>query len=134
MNRQKIVSAITAFLAVSLLYLVFHLTGIGCPIRFLTGISCPGCGMTRAVLFFLQFRFADAFHYHPLVFLLPVGILIFLLKRHIPGRIYRFLTVTAIILFIAVYLLRMCIIPNNIVFFHPANGFFFRAIKKIFII
>lgn len=26
------------------------LTGIGCPIRFSTGISCPGCGMSRAVL------------------------------------------------------------------------------------
>ena len=23
------------------------LTGIGCPIRFSTGISCPGCGMSR---------------------------------------------------------------------------------------
>ena len=27
------------------------LTGIGCPIRFFIGISCPGCGMSRAVLF-----------------------------------------------------------------------------------
>ncbi|MFR9071864.1 MAG: DUF2752 domain-containing protein [Blautia sp.] len=26
------------------------LTGIGCPIRFFIGISCPGCGMSRAVL------------------------------------------------------------------------------------
>ena len=29
------------------------LTGIGCPIWFSTGISCPGCGMSRAVLLLL---------------------------------------------------------------------------------
>ena len=37
------------------------LTGIGCPIRFSTGISCPGCGMSRAVLLMLSGHFQAAF-------------------------------------------------------------------------
>ena len=40
------------------------LTGIGCPIRFSTGISCPGCGMSRAVLLMLSGHFRAAFRMH----------------------------------------------------------------------
>lgn len=43
------------------------LTGIGCPIWFSTGISCPGCGMSRAVLLLLSGHFQAAFRMHPLV-------------------------------------------------------------------
>ena len=50
------------------------LTGIGCPIRFFTGISCPGCGMSRAVLLMLSGHFQAAFRMHPLVYaVLPAG-------------------------------------------------------------
>ena len=44
------------------------LTGIGCPIRFFIGISCPGCGMSRAVLLMLSGHFQAAFRMHPLVY------------------------------------------------------------------
>lgn len=44
-NRVHIVSAIAV---VVLLYLVLEGFGITCPIKFLTGISCAGCGMSRA--------------------------------------------------------------------------------------
>lgn len=37
------------------------LTGIGCPIRFFIGISCPGCGMSRAVLLMLSGHFRRRF-------------------------------------------------------------------------
>lgn len=54
------------------------LTGIGCPIRFFTGISCPGCGMSRAVLLLLSGHFQAAFRMHPLVYaVLPAGIWLF---------------------------------------------------------
>lgn len=54
------------------------LTGIGCPIRFSTGISCPGCGMSRAVLLMLSGHFRAAFRMHPLVYaVLPAGIWLF---------------------------------------------------------
>lgn len=44
-NRVHIVSAIAV---VVLLYLILEGFGITCPIKFLTGISCAGCGMSRA--------------------------------------------------------------------------------------
>jgi hypothetical protein len=50
-----------------------------CIFRNLTGIKCPGCGMTRAVLSVLHLRFAEAFSYNKLIVLVfPLGLLLFL--------------------------------------------------------
>ena len=43
-----------------------------CPFLSLTGIPCPGCGMTRALCHLLQGNFRVAFSYNPLVFVLPL--------------------------------------------------------------
>src|SRR5690554_3644064 len=53
------------------------LTGIGVPCIFheLTGLYCPGCGITRTVLSLLSLDFHQAFRFNPLlVFLLPLYI------------------------------------------------------------
>jgi hypothetical protein len=47
---------------------------VGCVFRRVTGIPCPGCGMTRAHLAALQLDFKTAFFYHPLWFL-PVPLI-----------------------------------------------------------
>ena len=63
----------------------FYLT-VGCPLRFLVGISCPGCGMSRAVEALLCFDFERAYLMHPLVFLLPVAVAVyFLVEAYTPG-------------------------------------------------
>ena len=41
-----------------------------CPFHSLTGIQCPGCGMTRACLATGRGDVAAAWHYHPFVFIL----------------------------------------------------------------
>lgn len=37
-----------------------------CPVRLLTGVPCPGCGMTRAVASCVLGDWMGAFHHHPL--------------------------------------------------------------------
>jgi hypothetical protein len=37
-----------------------------CPFRFLTGLPCPGCGMTRSVVALLHGDLAASVFYHPL--------------------------------------------------------------------
>jgi uncharacterized membrane protein len=49
---------------------------LGCPFKWITGIPCPGCGMTHAFLAAAQFDFANAFLYHPLF---PLVLLCFLI-------------------------------------------------------
>lgn len=70
----KRVLVLGAFVVASALVLL--VSGIGCPIRFVTGISCPGCGLTRAWLSALQFDFAAAMAYHPLFWLVPPTVLL----------------------------------------------------------
>ena len=66
--------AICAVVAVGALAL--YVAGIGCPIKFATGISCPGCGLTRAWLEALQLHFDRAVAYHPLFWLVPVAFIV----------------------------------------------------------
>lgn len=84
----------------------FYLT-FGCPIRFFTGISCPGCGMSRAVLALLRLDFALAAEMHPLVFLLPVAAAVYLLRRRIPKKAMTALCISALVLLTAVYFVRL---------------------------
>lgn len=44
--------------------------GIPCPFHFITGLVCPGCGMTRALLLVGQLQWGAAFLQNPLAFLL----------------------------------------------------------------
>ena len=68
--------------------LVFYLVGIGCPIKFLTGVSCPGCGMTRAWASVAALDFARAFAYHPLFFLGPLIPILLLAEPFMNRRVF----------------------------------------------
>lgn len=65
-------------------FLLTHMSGLSqdtvveylpifCPFKFATGISCPGCGMTRAFLAIAEADFISAFHHNP--FSIPFFIL-----------------------------------------------------------
>ena len=54
-ERKELICAVTA---VVVLYMAMESIGITCPIKFITGISCAGCGMSRAWLAFLQLDMA----------------------------------------------------------------------------
>lgn len=47
-------------------------TGIGfvCPINFLTGLQCPGCGVSHMCIALMQLDFAAAFQANPAILLL----------------------------------------------------------------
>lgn len=83
---------IAALAVIAVSYMILQGLGISCPIKFVTGISCAGCGMTRAwkaLLFHGDFR--QAFYYHPL-FLLPVGFLaLYLFKMVLTRKFINFL-------------------------------------------
>lgn len=56
----------------ALLLAVWYLLDLPCIPRYLTGIICPGCGMSRAWLSVLRLDFASAFGYHPMFWSIPV--------------------------------------------------------------
>lgn len=72
--RKTLCGACTV-IGAGILYAVFVMaTGIGlpCPIRLVTGLKCPGCGITTCLVSLLRLDFHAAFHANPLVFCLLI--------------------------------------------------------------
>jgi hypothetical protein len=73
-DRALLVSLAVLFLAVAA-YALRETAGAGwmpgCFFRKITGLECPGCGMTRASYALLHGRFMDAFLFN------PVGMIVF---------------------------------------------------------
>lgn len=83
-----------------------------CPMEYFLGIPCPGCGMSRALLALVRFDFAQAFYYHPLIWLVLVVAVCWILERlHITTFSEKFRQRALLwigILFILVYIVRLC--------------------------
>ena len=94
---------IQALAAVALFYIVIESLGVTCPILFLTGISCAGCGMSRAWLSLLRLDLAGAFAFHPLFWLPVPAAALLLLRRKLPERLFRWGISLVCVLFFSVY-------------------------------
>ena len=68
-NKIKKILIILLFLVVGNLYLLSDFQ-IDCPFHKLTGLYCPGCGITRCLTSIIHLEFYQAFRYNPYVFLL----------------------------------------------------------------
>lgn len=68
---KKLLTGIAIAVSVGLLYyLVIRIADIKIPCIFytVTGLYCPGCGVTRMILALLRFDFVKAFYSHPVLF------------------------------------------------------------------
>ncbi len=126
----KLKKHLSLILTIVLLYGLLYVIGIGCPIRFITGISCPGCGMTRAWLSALHLDFKSAFYYHPLFFTVPIIILVILCKNHVNKRVYNIFLIVMIASYVTIYAIRL-IQGSDIVAFRPYDNILFRLIRTI---
>ena len=128
-NKQK--SNISAALAVFAIYFIFFVTGIGCPIKFLTGVSCAGCGMTRAWWALLHGNLRMAVYYHPLFWLPILATFVILLRKSFSKKCYYWMIGLMCALAIVVWLYRFTVPNQRIVVFQPQVGFIGRIIRAI---
>ena len=86
-----------------------------CPIALLTGVACPGCGMTRAASALLKGNVPLALEYHPLIPLIAVltiaGWSWSMLHRTgrvgpIPNRLLNLVLIGTAVSLVAVWVLR----------------------------
>lgn len=121
-----------ALALIALFYIVLEmLFGIGCPFKFLTGISDAGCGMSRAWMAVLRGDFTCAFYFHPLWPLPPLALAIWILRERIPRALYRGLFGLMIAAFLLVWIVRFFIPGQDIVVFAPWNGFVGRLLRRM---
>ncbi len=130
-RKSHRIEVITSVAAVVMLYVILESFGVTCPIKYITGISCAGCGMSRAWIALLHFNIHEALMYHPLFFLPPVVVIVMLLKSKINIKVYKIFMFTIAGAFVIVYLYRMFIGDGNVVVFEPQNNIVFRIICKL---
>ena len=90
---KKVIGIVAVILLASFAYAFFcKKTGLAIPCAFhsITGLKCPGCGVTRMCLSLMNFDFLSAFNYNQALFcLIPVLMAIFI---HIVYRYVRYNT------------------------------------------
>jgi hypothetical protein len=130
-NKYK--RTLGATVAILILYAVLFALGITCPIKYVSGISCPGCGMSRACFSALRFDLSAALAYHPLcVLLLPFAITVAVLCAKKKRSALRACVAVGVILMLTVYVWRMIDPSDTVVVFEPQNSLVGRIIGNFF--
>lgn len=119
-----------SILAMGLIAVILFVLDIGCPTRFVTGVCCPGCGMTRAVIHLCKGDISGAVYYHPLVFTLPIIAILFVLKDRINKTLFNTLLVIILVLFISIYLIRLFDVTNKVVYVDVTKSIFYKLLNK----
>ncbi len=106
-----------------------------CPFDFLWGVSCPGCGMTRAFLaLLLQRDIRAAFYYHPLfpaVIIAAVLLAVHFTGLHRFGRKTKNILLSVFcVLFLIVYVLRLIFCPE-LISIRPSRGLIFSLLSRL---
>ena len=87
-----------------------HLLGLPtlCPLRALTGVPCPGCGITRALCLWAHGRFSEAVTvYHPVVPLVFAGLVAAAGYGLICGKAFPDRVVTGYCVFVSTIMLAI---------------------------
>lgn len=117
----RLVIFYSSLLASGLLYaLICRLLGGGIPCLFhvMTGLRCPGCGITRMALCLLSFELAEAFEWNSAAFIaLPFAVFVIIYQSIIfiktgSGKLTRLSNV--ILIFLIVLFLGYAVIRNII--------------------
>lgn len=110
-----------AILGIGLLYGVFvKVTGMAIPCVFyrVTGWKCPGCGVTRMCVALLQFKWSEAWNYHPMLLIqLPFLGLIALrnIVAYIKNGVCRVSRFETVVIYIGIVLLIGFTVFRNLV-------------------
>lgn len=62
-----------------------------CPFKMLTGFPCPGCGITKSLIYLFEGNLQKSLYYHlfgPFTFLFCIGIILVLSAELITGKEY----------------------------------------------
>ncbi len=117
---RKIIDAFIMPVSGIIYYIIIRSTGISlfCPVFAVTGIKCPGCGITRSIIHLVRGDFVTALNYNcVIVLLIP-----FFLAGYIR---YAFCTITNKVFYLKNY-------ERKLISLLPYILFLFTIIRNIF--
>ena len=119
-------------IGIAVAFILYAVIEIPCPIKYLTGISCAGCGMTRALRAFVSGDISAAFLYHPVWPIVPIGAVILPVfaatrkRRAFDVTLYTFIGILAV-----TYIIRIIFFRDATVSFDPSQGLIVRWLKEL---
>lgn len=129
-RKAQVIDRIKLCFIVGVIYILFHFLQIGCPLKFVTGISCPGCGMSRAVWYALHLDFSTAFYYHPLFAIAPILALFFIFEPYINVKLVKISWGLFIAIFLTTYIIRLLTAQNDVVEIDIWSGVVLRLLHQ----
>lgn len=89
--------------------LMQSILGTVCPLKGITGIPCPACGLTHASIYLLTGRFEQSFNSNPTAILWIITICLFIIDRYIHKLkidIFPYIFIITIVITIVWYILK----------------------------
>ena len=114
---RQFLAAVAIFGAVVVL---LQLTGVYCPIRFATGVCCPGCGLTRAWISLLTAHPLEAVAYHPLFWTVPLAVWCAWKDPALSRRSTKVLVGVLTVALVALWVVRLMTPDDATLFVHSA--------------
>lgn len=104
-NLKEIIKKHCLFLGISMLYLIGDFS---CPFYKFTGLICPTCGVSRAMLSLFQLNIDMYIKYHPLAFFLVIAVLLLIHIQYLPHkRVIRIYSISILFVNLAVYIIKI---------------------------
>ena len=92
-------------------YLICNIFNITCPIKYITGMPCPTCGMTRAMLALVRLDIKGYIEYNPMALFMCLIVFLYLHREHVRSvKIKKWIDWSAVVVLAVnstVYVLRL---------------------------
>lgn len=127
--REYGMAAVALAIYTVIVNLLFHAF---CPLVIVSGFPCPGCGFTRATVYFLTGQWQQAWRMNPLIFPIMLTVFYFGWNRYLLGRKAAGIKEIMIVLFVLlllVYCVRMYLyFPNRVPYVYMEDN----VLERIF--
>ena len=124
MNKKHIFAILLTILLIILIYVGVY----RCPLKYMFGLSCPFCGITRAITYALKFDFSKAFYYHAFWPIVLIGIIVHILyefKVIKMNKVFNISLYVFVILNFVYYIYRLTS-GSNIVYFNFKGSLLYK--------